>query len=85
MTRLVDDLLLLARLDAGRPLEHETVDLTLLVLDATDDARAAGPRHHWFLDLPEEPVTVRGTPTAFSRPSATCSPTPAPTHRPAPT
>ncbi|MBM7439687.1 cell wall metabolism sensor histidine kinase WalK [Streptomyces sp. HB132] len=60
MTRLVDDLLLLARLDAGRPLEHEAVDLTLLILDATDDARAAGPGHHWFLDLPEEPVTVVG-------------------------
>ncbi|MFD9812106.1 sensor histidine kinase [Streptomyces sp. NPDC059080] len=60
MTRLVDDLLLLARLDAGRPLEHEPVDLTLLILNATDDARAAGPGHHWFLDLPEEPVTVTG-------------------------
>ncbi|MFJ6012790.1 sensor histidine kinase [Streptomyces sp. NPDC092952] len=60
MTRLVDDLLLLARLDAGRPLEHEPVDLTLLILDATDDARAAGPGHRWFLDLPEEPVTVTG-------------------------
>jgi two-component system OmpR family sensor kinase len=60
MTRLVDDLLLLARLDAGRPLEHEPVDLTLLILNATDDARAAGPAHHWFLDLPEEPVIVTG-------------------------
>ncbi|MEW2120585.1 HAMP domain-containing sensor histidine kinase [Streptomyces sp. NPDC005474] len=60
MTRLVDDLLLLARLDAGRPLEHEPVDLTLLILNATDDARAAGPDHHWLLDLPEEPVTVTG-------------------------
>ncbi|WP_055524805.1 sensor histidine kinase [Streptomyces graminilatus] len=60
MTHLVDDLLLLARLDAGRPLEHEPVDLTLLILNATDDARAAGPGHHWFLDLPEEPVTVTG-------------------------
>lgn len=60
MTRLVDDLLLLARLDAGRPLEHEPVDLTLLILNATDDARAAGPAHHWLLDLPEEPVTVTG-------------------------
>lgn len=60
MTRLVDDLLLLARLDAGRPLEQETVDLTLLVLDAVDDARAAGPGHRWLLDLPEEPVTVTG-------------------------
>ncbi|WP_328540444.1 sensor histidine kinase [Streptomyces sp. NBC_00344] len=60
MTRLVDDLLLLARLDAGRPLEHEPVDLTLLILNAADDARAAGPGHHWLLDLPEEPVTVTG-------------------------
>ncbi|MEU0149876.1 HAMP domain-containing sensor histidine kinase [Streptomyces sp. NPDC006288] len=60
MTRLVDDLLLLARLDAGRPLEHEPVDLTLLILNAADDARAAGPSHHWLLDLPEEPVSVTG-------------------------
>ncbi|WP_406502610.1 sensor histidine kinase [Streptomyces sp. NBC_01602] len=60
MTRLVDDLLLLARLDAGRPLEHEPVDLTLLILNATEDARAAGPDHRWLLDLPEEPVTVAG-------------------------
>lgn len=60
MTRLVDDLLLLARLDAGRPLEHETVDLTLLVLNATADARAAGPGHRWLLELPEQPVPVSG-------------------------
>ncbi|MDX3770917.1 MULTISPECIES: sensor histidine kinase [unclassified Streptomyces] len=60
MTRLVDDLLLLARLDAGRPLEHEPVDLTLLILNATEDARAAGPGHRWLLDLPQDPVTVAG-------------------------
>lgn len=60
MTRLVDDLLLLARLDAGRPLAQDAVDLTRLVLDATEDARAAGPEHRWLLDLPEEPVTVTG-------------------------
>ncbi|MFJ9346390.1 ATP-binding protein [Streptomyces sp. NPDC101237] len=60
MTRIVDDLLLLARLDAGRPLEQAPVDLTLLILDAAQDARAAGPAHHWILDLPEEPVTVPG-------------------------
>ncbi|MFD3450818.1 sensor histidine kinase [Streptomyces sp. NPDC058691] len=60
MTRLVDDLLLLARLDAGRPLEHEPVDLTLLILNATDDARAAGPDHRWLLDLPDNPVTLTG-------------------------
>ncbi|MFL6054835.1 MAG: sensor histidine kinase [Actinoallomurus sp.] len=60
MGHLVDDLLLLARLDAGRPLAHEPVDLTRLAIDTTSDARAAGPDHHWALDLPEDPVTVYG-------------------------
>ncbi|MFF7340802.1 sensor histidine kinase [Streptomyces sp. NPDC008163] len=60
MTRLVDDLLLLARLDAGRPLEHRPVDLTLLILNAAEDARAASPDHHWRLDLPDAPVVVDG-------------------------
>jgi two-component system OmpR family sensor kinase len=60
MTALVEDLLLLARLDAGRPLGHDPVDLTMLVVDAVSDAHAAGPRHDWQLDLPEEPVTVSG-------------------------
>ncbi|MFA1541799.1 sensor histidine kinase [Actinomadura monticuli] len=60
MSELVDDLLLLARLDAGRPLDHRPVDLTRLVLDATADARAAGPGHRWEMVLPEEPVTVTG-------------------------
>ncbi|MER8072173.1 HAMP domain-containing sensor histidine kinase [Streptomyces sp. NPDC094034] len=60
MSRMVDDLLLLARIDAGRALEREPVDLTRLVLDATDDARATGPGHRWLLDLPEEAVTITG-------------------------
>ncbi|MEU1705724.1 HAMP domain-containing sensor histidine kinase [Streptomyces sp. NPDC005706] len=60
MGEMVDDLLLLARLDAGRPLERRPVDLTRLVLDSVTDARAAGPGHRWTLDLPEEPVTVTG-------------------------
>ncbi|MEV7688035.1 HAMP domain-containing sensor histidine kinase [Streptomyces bungoensis] len=60
MGEMVDDLLLLARLDAGRPLERRPVDLTHLVLDAVTDARAAGPDHRWTMDLPEEPVTVTG-------------------------
>jgi two-component system OmpR family sensor kinase len=60
MTALVEDLLLLARLDAGRPLAHDPVDLTMLVVDAVSDAHATGPRHDWQLDLPEEPVTVVG-------------------------
>ena len=60
MSTLVEDLLLLARLDAGRPLERAEVDLTRLVLDAVGDAHAAGPGHRWKLDLPDEPVTVVG-------------------------
>ncbi|MGW5609264.1 sensor histidine kinase [Streptomyces sp. NPDC003753] len=60
MGEMVDDLLLLARLDAGRPLERRPVDVTRLVLDAVTDARAAGPGHGWTMELPEEPVTVTG-------------------------
>jgi two-component system OmpR family sensor kinase len=60
MTALVEDLLLLARLDAGRPVAHDPVDLTMLVVDAVSDAHAAGPGHAWELDLPEDPVTVIG-------------------------
>jgi two-component system OmpR family sensor kinase len=60
MGHLVDDLLLLARLDAGRPLAHDQVDLTRLAIDTTSDARAAGPDHHWSLDLPGEPVVLQG-------------------------
>jgi two-component system OmpR family sensor kinase len=60
MGQLVDDLLLLARLDSGRPLAHDEVDLTRLVIDAVSDARATGLRHRWELDLPEEPVTLVG-------------------------
>jgi two-component system OmpR family sensor kinase len=57
---LVDDLLLLARLDAGRPLQQEDVDLSRLVIEVTSDARVAGPDHRWSLDLPDEPVVVNG-------------------------
>ncbi|MDX8053154.1 HAMP domain-containing sensor histidine kinase [Lentzea sp. BCCO 10_0798] len=60
MTSLVEDLLLLARLDAGRPLESKDVDLSRLVLDVVGDARIAGPDHSWKLALPEQPVTVPG-------------------------
>jgi two-component system OmpR family sensor kinase len=60
MGRLVDDLLLLARLDAGRPLEQEDVDLSRLVIEVTSDARVAGPDHRWSLELPGEPLVIRG-------------------------
>ena len=62
MTTLVEDLLLLARLDAGRPLSLEQTDLSPLVVDAVSDARAVGHGHIWRLDLPDDPATVHGDP-----------------------
>jgi two-component system, OmpR family, sensor kinase len=52
MTALVEDMLLLARLDAGRPLGSDEVDLAALAANAVADAHAAGPDHVWKLDLP---------------------------------
>ena len=60
MSGLVDDLLLLARLDAGRELTRGDVDLTGLVLDVVSDAHAAGPGHRWRVDLPQAAVCVPG-------------------------
>jgi two-component system OmpR family sensor kinase len=60
MTSLVEDLLLLARLDDGRSLEELPVDLSALLADAVSDAQVAGQDHRWSLDLPDEPVVVQG-------------------------
>jgi two-component system OmpR family sensor kinase len=60
MSVLVDDLLLLARLDAGRPLSSEPVDMTRLAIEATSDARVARPGHRWMLELPDDPVLALG-------------------------
>ncbi len=60
MSGLVEDLLLLARLDEGRQLAREAVDLGRLVVDITADARAASPDHDWVVRVPESPVVVLG-------------------------
>ena len=60
MTGLVEDMLLLARLDAGRPIALQPVDLSELLVGVTSDAHVAGPSHRWVLDLPDEPITVTG-------------------------
>jgi two-component system, OmpR family, sensor kinase len=60
MTALVEDLLLLARLDSGRPLEREPVDLSRLLLEAVNDARVVDPDHQWRLSLPDAPLSVTG-------------------------
>ncbi|WP_326589239.1 sensor histidine kinase [Streptomyces sp. NBC_01294] len=84
MTGLVEDLLLLARLDASRPLDADAAgatghtgapgdtgatdtDLAPLVIDAVSDARAAGPGHHWRLNLPDEPAPVRADPARIQQ------------------
>jgi two-component system, OmpR family, sensor kinase len=60
MTSLVEDLLLLARLDAGRPLERQPVDVSRLLVEAVSDARVLATDHHWRLDLPHQVLEVTG-------------------------
>ena len=60
MTRLVEDLLLLARLDEGRELVSREVDLAQLAVEALTDAQPTAPDHAWELDVPEEPVMLMG-------------------------
>jgi two-component system, OmpR family, sensor kinase len=60
MTGMVEDLLLLARLDEGREIVFDDVDLTGLVFDAVNDAHAASPEHPIEVDVPDEPVVVVG-------------------------
>lgn len=60
MTRLVEDLLLLARLDEGRELVYGTVDLTQLALEGLSDARPTAADHHWNIEAPDEPIVIVG-------------------------
>ncbi len=61
MGRLVEDLLLLARLDEGQPLEQRPVDLLEVAAEAVDAASAVGP--DWPIRLEcDRPVEVLGDP-----------------------
>ena len=60
MALLVDDLLLLARLDQGRPLEREPVDVAALVRELGADARMLEPQRPVRVDTPDTPVIVLG-------------------------
>jgi two-component system, OmpR family, sensor kinase len=60
MGQLVEDLLLLARLDQGRPLEQEPVDLGVVALDAVAAAGAVEPDRPIRVDLGDGPAEVRG-------------------------
>ena len=60
MTGLVESLLLLARLDEAIVVEHESVDLTRLIIDAVGDAHAASPDHVWELELADDAIAISG-------------------------
>lgn len=63
MSRLVEDMLLLARLDNRQPVQFQQVDLVELVLNAVSDAQVAASDHHWLMQLPSEPVMVNADPS----------------------
>ena len=60
MAALVEDLLLLARLDQQRPLSHELVDLRSVVADPIEDFRSVQPERPVMVELPSGSVIVRG-------------------------
>ncbi|PKQ31180.1 MAG: two-component sensor histidine kinase [Actinobacteria bacterium HGW-Actinobacteria-2] len=62
MSVLVEDLLLLARLDSQPTLDLQPVDVTEILLNAVSDARAADSEHQWSLDLPEDVITAMADP-----------------------
>jgi len=56
MTGLVEDLLMLARLEDGAARPAAPVDVSRVLVDAVGDVGVAGPAHDWGLEMPEEPV-----------------------------
>jgi len=62
MTSLVEELLLLARLDAGNEVVAGEVDVVPLLADAVSDAHAAAPDHDWRVETGSDPVIVTGDP-----------------------
>jgi two-component system, OmpR family, sensor kinase len=62
MSALVDDMLLIARLDQGRPIESKPVDLQAIARDAAADARVVAPQREISLQAPDT-VMVTGDDT----------------------
>lgn len=62
MSALVDDMLLIARLDQGRPLENKPVNLQAIARDAVDDARVVAPQREILLNA-DQPIVVAGDDT----------------------
>jgi two-component system OmpR family sensor kinase len=60
MSSLVEDLLLLARLDQSREMTMEPVDISTVIKEAVASAQAAGPDHEISVELPDEDLFVLG-------------------------
>ncbi|WP_338060493.1 sensor histidine kinase [Microbacterium sediminis] len=67
MTSLVEDLLLLARLDEGTEIVVDAVDLTQVAVEALADQQVAAPGHAWRVEVDEEPVIVAGDAARLSQ------------------
>ncbi|GAA1488611.1 sensor histidine kinase [Brachybacterium sacelli] len=67
MTALVEDLLLLTRLDEHEPRPEEDVDLGEIVMESVMDARAAGGDHPVDVRVPDDPVVVPGDPRQLTQ------------------
>ncbi|GLY33900.1 two-component sensor histidine kinase [Kineosporia sp. NBRC 101731] len=67
MGLLVEELSLLARLDAQVPLDLENLDLRPLVEEVLDDARVVSADRRFTLDAPVQPFTVHGDPERLRR------------------
>ncbi|MFI5086678.1 MAG: sensor histidine kinase, partial [Actinomycetales bacterium] len=60
MGKLVEDLLLLARLDEGRAPELKKLDLSQLLVETVSDAQVVSADHRWVLDVPQEEILLHG-------------------------
>ena len=60
MGSLVEDLLLLARLDQAREMSKDPVNICVVVKEAVESARAAGPNHPIAVNTPDEDIYILG-------------------------
>jgi two-component system, OmpR family, sensor kinase len=67
MSALVEDLLLLARLEEGQELVYSGVDLTRVTVEALGDVQHTGPDHTWVMDVAAEPIVVAGDAARLSQ------------------
>jgi two-component system OmpR family sensor kinase len=67
MSALVEQLLLLARLDSEAPVAREPVDVSRLLAETVADAQASAAGHVWQLDLPAIPLSVPGDASQLRR------------------